>query len=145
MKFQFPGVSLCVCILICNFSVSKILLRSYHQMQLRLSSFEIAHSTRQNQGRASKGSLQHQNSDFNCNNGSFVTRDELRFAKLMILLSFTFVICWGSTMVSIEYQVYDENPGFLMNFEGLLGFLTLERNFRKIYQLSNLLVTEVQN
>lgn len=96
--FLFVGVVICVCILICNFSVSKILYKSYHQMQITLSSLEISQSVKK------VGSLKHRISDYNSSTptrSSFVTRDEVRFAKLMILLSITFVLCWGCQMVRV--------------------------------------------
>lgn len=90
------GTFLCISILIYNYSVAKILYRSYQSMKSTLSSVNFAHSIRSNSSLLSKNRF----SNLTAHSGSLVTSDEIRFAKLMILLSITFVVSWGSQMVS---------------------------------------------
>lgn len=97
------GILLCIGIVICNLSVTKVLCKAHFSRRGSTSSLyyqqvNLKHMTR---------TLFHISSRPSINN-SVPTSEEIRFAKLMLILSISFVLCWCPQMVSnhILYNVF---------------------------------------
>lgn len=84
---------------ICNVSVTRIVYQSYRDMkQLTISSLE-------NFNRIQSRRFHHQLSEVSTSSItsksiSLITKDEIRFINMVNLLTGSFVLCWGSSMVS---------------------------------------------
>lgn len=84
---------------ICNFSVTRIVYRSYHSMQITLGSIDSSDSW----NRTSSNKLRHRTSELSANTNksiNLITRDELKFVTMINCLTTSFVVCWGCQMVS---------------------------------------------
>lgn len=89
---------------LCNFSVTRIVYRSYHNMQqLTMSCLENAKNLNRFQQPIK---LRHQISAVSSSSSttsksiSLITQDEIRFINMCNLLTASFVLCWGCQMVS---------------------------------------------
>ncbi|XP_035773085.1 prostaglandin E2 receptor EP4 subtype-like [Anopheles albimanus] len=97
--FFSVGIVLCVGIVICNLSVRKVLYQSHRKMCRQFGSIKptpmMSRSTRQTQKSASftDSSIMRMFNE--------PTTEEIRFAKLMTVLSVFFLICWLPQMITI--------------------------------------------
>uniref|UniRef100_A0A336MNL7 CSON004325 protein n=1 Tax=Culicoides sonorensis TaxID=179676 RepID=A0A336MNL7_CULSO len=119
------GMILCSGIVICNLSVTKVLCKAHFSRRGSTSSLyyqqvNIKHMTRTLFQISSRPSF----------NSTVPTSEEIRFAKLMLILSISFVICWCPQMITIIlYQVlpspaYD-GRNFVKLFSKVSDFLLL--------------------
>jgi prostaglandin E receptor 4 len=103
-NFITAGTLLCIFMILCNCSVTRIVYRSYHNMhQLTMSCMENNNVAKEN--RKPETILRHQLSEVSSSSNtsksmSLITRDELKFIKMCNLLTASFVLCWGCQMVS---------------------------------------------
>ena len=99
---------------VCNVSVSRMVYRSYRNMkQLTLSSSE-------NFNRIQSIKLQHQISEVSTSSTASksvsITQDEIAFINMVNLLTGSFVICWGTGMVSEVYRKLNSILSFYLFF-----------------------------
>ncbi|KAG5680559.1 hypothetical protein PVAND_010059 [Polypedilum vanderplanki] len=108
--FFIFGTVLCVMMIICNVSVTRKVYRSYRNMkQLTLSSLE-------NFNRIQSIKLRHQVSEVSTSSSitsksfSIITRDEIEFINMVNMLTASFVLCWGASMITIPIAQFVKNP-----------------------------------
>lgn len=96
-----PGSTLCIFMVICNVSVTRIVYASYRSMK------QLTRSSLENFNRIQALKFRHQLSEVSsCSSAtnksiSLITRDEIEFINMVNLLTASFVICWGTSMVSL--------------------------------------------
>lgn len=105
-NFHPAGTLLCIFMILCNYSVTRIVYRSYRNMhQLTMSCMENNNNEKENVNRKPETILRHQLSEVSSGSNttksfSLITRDEIRFIEMCNLLTASFVLCWGCQMVS---------------------------------------------
>lgn len=99
------GTFLCIFMILCNCSVTRIVYRSYRNMQqLTMSCMNNAENFKHSQQPIK---LRHQISGVSSSSSttsksiSLITRDEIRFINMCNLLTASFVLCWAPQMVSL--------------------------------------------
>jgi hypothetical protein len=97
------GTLLCIFMILCNCSVTRIVYRSYHNMHQLTMSFENNNVVKEK--RKPETILRHQLSEVSSSSNtskaiSLITRDEITFINMCNLLTASFVLCWGCQMVS---------------------------------------------
>ena len=100
---------------ICNFSVTRIVYRSYHSMQMTLGSIDSTDSW----NRTSSNKLRHRTSELSANTNksiNLITRDELKFVTMINCLTTSFVVCWGCQMVRSLYVLINSTINCLILF-----------------------------
>lgn len=103
--FHSPGIFLCIFMVVCNCSVTRIVYRSYRNMQqLTMSCTSNPENFKFSQQPIK---LRHQISGVSSSSSttsksiSVITRDEIRFINMCNLLTASFVLCWAPQMVSL--------------------------------------------
>lgn len=99
------GIFLCMFMILCNYSVTRIVYRSYRNMQqLTMSCMNNSENFKHSQPPIK---LRHQISGVSSSSSttsksiSLITRDEIRFINMCNLLTASFVLCWAPQMVSL--------------------------------------------
>lgn len=111
-NFRTAGTLLCIFMILCNYSVTRIVYRSYRSMhQLTMSCMENNNVEKDNINRK-ETKLRHQISEVSSistasKSISLITRDEIRFINMCNWLTATFVLCWGCQMVSEGFFNFD--------------------------------------
>ncbi|CAO1400488.1 unnamed protein product [Diamesa serratosioi] len=112
--FFIVGTVLCINMVICNFSVTRIVYRSYHSMQIILGPINSTDSW----NRTSSNTLRHRTSELSANTNksiNLITRDELKFVTMINCLTTSFVVCWGCQMITIPIAQFIKNANKLPN------------------------------
>lgn len=117
-KLLIVGCSVLLFMVLCNFTVTRIVHRSYRNMeQLTISCLnDRINSNRQNPIKLClEGSAISSERDTS-NSTSFVTRDEIKFINLCNYLTASFVICWGIQLVSFSLSLHQYFKHEFQNF-----------------------------
>jgi prostaglandin E receptor 4 len=99
------GSILCIFMVICNVSVTRMVYSSYRNMK------QLTRSSLENFNRIQAIKFRHQISEVSTSSStttksfSLITRDEIEFINMVNLLTASFVICWGTSMVSLPKYI----------------------------------------
>ena len=119
---SFPlGTLLCVGIVICNLSVRKVLYQSHRKMCRQFGSIKPTPMLNRSMSQTPKSSSFTDSNIIRMFNEP--TTEEIRFAKLMTVLSVFFIICWLPQMVSKGVDLPKNRSPAIEVFPSLLVYL----------------------
>ncbi|XP_070492197.1 beta-1 adrenergic receptor [Chironomus tepperi] len=118
--FFFNGSTLCIFMVVCNVSVSRMVYRSYRNMK------QLTVSSSENFNRIQSIKLHHQISEVSTTStvskSVSITQDEIAFINMVNLLTGSFVICWGTGMITIPIAQFYRNANHSKAMEMFFHF-----------------------